>query len=74
MRRLFAYLTLVLTLVACTSPLEEEPSGRRGALDGQPVTVTFSVPDVRIGSASTKGLVDGDGLIADEPYLDPDML
>ncbi|MBQ1649256.1 MAG: hypothetical protein II047_12495 [Bacteroidales bacterium] len=74
MRRLLAYLTVLLAALACKSAWENDFSdGMDPRLEGKPVTVTFSVPDVRIAPA-TKSLEDGDGDITGAPYLDPDKL
>lgn len=74
MRRLLAYLTVLLAALACKSEWENDFSdGMDPRLEGKPVTVTFSVPDVRIAPA-TKSLEDGDGDITGAPYLDPDKL
>jgi len=74
MRRFFCYLTALLTLLACSSNLEEkENQGMDPSLEGKPVTISFSLPDVRILSPSTKSLAD-EGDIGGEPYLDPDKL
>jgi len=75
MRRLLSYLIALLALCACSSVLEqEEVREETPSLEDLPVTITFSVPDVRIASPETKSLEDGDGLITGEPYLDPDKL
>ena len=74
MRRLLAYLTVLLAALACKSEWENDFSdGMDPRLEGKPVTVTFSVPDVRIAPA-TKSLEDGDGDITGDSYLDPDKL
>lgn len=74
MKRLLAYLTVLLVALACTSEREENFSkGMDPSLEGKPVTITFSVPDVRIAPA-TKGLEDGSGDLAGAPYLDPNKL
>ena len=71
MRRLLSYLILLLSVWACARTLEVDTSGGFDAsLEGKPVTVTFSIPDIRI-TPSTKA-VQGD--IASDPYLDPDKL
>ena len=71
MRRLFAYFSALLVLCACTSTLEKEWSRMDASLEGKPVTITFSVPNVKLASP-TKTFEDGDGLITDDSYLDPD--
>ena len=71
MRRLFAYFSALLVLCACTSALEKEWSRMDASLEGKPVTITFSVPNVKLASP-TKTFEDGHGLITDDPYLDPD--
>ena len=64
----------MLASLGCTSEWENNHSeGMDPRLEGKPVTVTFSVPDVRI-APSTKSLEDGSGDIAGAPYLDPDKL
>ena len=74
MRRLLAYLITLFAIMACASHLENENSGGMDpSLEGKPVTFTFSVPDVRV-APSTKGVDGSDGLIAGDPYLDPDKL
>ena len=73
MKRLFCYLTAVLALAACSSEIGTDSRTMDASLEGKQVTVTFSVPDVRI-APSTKSFDTGDGLIAGEPYLDPDKV
>jgi len=74
MRRLLAYLIALFAFMACASRLENDFSGGMDpSLEGKPVTITFSVPDVRL-APSTKGVEDGDGGINGDPYLDPDKL
>lgn len=71
-------MTTLLALSACSSIPEKEGSSMDSSLEGCPVTITFSVPDVRIASPSTKSLEDPDDEIgsisSDVPYLDPDKL
>ena len=43
------------------------------SLEGAPVTITFSVPDIPVLPA-TKALEDGEGDITGTPYLDPDKM
>lgn len=75
MRRFLSYLTALFTLCACSSVLEQEGVREETtSLEDLPVTITFSVPDVRIVSPETKSLEDGDGLITEGRYLDPDKL
>lgn len=72
MRRFLGYIMLLLTVSACTSLQVEEPEvGMDPSLEGKAVTVSFSVPDVRL-APMTKSLEDGDGFITGTPYLDPD--
>ena len=72
MKRFLTYLMVFVTVLSCSTRLEMEgPLGMDPSLEGKPVTVTFSVPDVRL-SPMTKTLEDGDGLISGAPYLDPD--
>ena len=74
MRRVIAYLVALFAVMACVSNLESEISGSMDpSLEGKPVTFTFSVPDVRV-APTTKGVEGSDGLIAGDPYLDPDKL
>ena len=75
MKKLLVYLTVMLAALACTPELEKGFSDSMDpSLEGKPVTVTFSVPDVRI-APYTKSLEDGSGDISDTtPYLDPDKL
>lgn len=74
MRRLLAYLIALFAFMACASQLENDFSGGMDpSLEGKPVTITFSVPDVRL-APPTKGVEDGDGGINGNPYLDPDKL
>ena len=73
MKRLICYLIAVFTLAACTSEIGTDSRSMDASLEGKPVTVTFSVPGVRL-APSTKSIETGDGLIAGEPYLDPDKL
>ena len=73
MRRWIGHIILLLALVACSSRLEEDFTGMDSSLEGKPVTVTFSVPDVRI-APRTRGIDGDDGSINGEPYLDPDKL
>ena len=76
MRRFLAYLTAMLALLACKSTLEEEGNicGMDPSLEGMPVTITFSVPDVQL-ALPTKGIDNGsDGLLTGTEYLDPDKL
>lgn len=73
MKRFLAYLMMLLVSLACTPVFEEKINGLDPSLEGEPVTITFSVPDVRI-APTTKSLDSGDGNIAGTPYLDPDKL
>ena len=67
------YLMALLIVSACTFDLVKPAVTDEGATEGKPVTITFSVPGVRI-APSTKSLEDGDGAITGEPYLDPNKL
>ena len=72
MKRFLSYLLVLVAVLSCGPKLEMEgPLAMDPSLEGKPVTITFSVPDVRLG-LSTKSLEDGDGLISGDPYLDPD--
>ena len=64
MRRLLAYLIAMFAFMACASQLENDfPGGMDPSLEGKPVTITFSVPDVRLSSL-TKGVDGEDGGIS----------
>ena len=65
----------LLAFMSCTSSLEEKEAayGMDPALEGKPVTVTFSVPATRL-APMTKGIEGDEGLITASPYLDPDKL
>lgn len=71
MRKLTAYITALIMAVSCVAELEHGPWD--SSLEGAPVTITFSVPDIKVLPA-TKSLEDGDGDITDTPYLDPDKV
>lgn len=75
MRRLIAYLMAVIAILSCTSSFDEKEAvyGMDPALEGKPVTVTFSIPAVRLASM-TKGVEGAEGDITASPYLDPDKL
>lgn len=72
-KRLFAYITAVLLALSCITEREQGYLADELVPEGSPVTVLFSVPDVKV-AASTKTLAGGDGNITGEPYLDPDMV
>ena len=73
MRRLIAYLTALFLAVSCMAELEQGGSVTTESLEGAPVMITFTVPDIPLLPA-TKSLDTGDGDITDTPYLDPDKL
>ena len=73
MRRLIAYLAVGILALSCTTGLEQDGATVGTPLEGAPVTITFSVPDIPVLPA-TKTLSSGDGDIIDTPYLDPDMM
>lgn len=73
MRRLIAYLFAIILAVSCVSQLEQGTASAGASLEGAPVTITFSVPDIAVLPAS-KSLEDGDGDITDTPYLDPEKM
>ena len=73
MRRLIAYLTALLLAVSCVAELEQGGASVGTSLEGAPVTITFSVPDIPVLPA-TRTLATGDGDITGTPYLDPDMM
>ena len=76
MKKLIPYILALFAFMACTTEPQEERMGMDPSLEGKPVTVTFSLPDVRLASLSTKtGILDeGVGDITEEPYLDPERL
>lgn len=74
MKKLLAYLIVLMAALGCTPEwVGDFSDGMDPRLEGKPVTITFSVPDVRIAS-STKSLEDGSGDLPESPYLDPDKL
>lgn len=73
MRKLITYLTALIMTVSCMAELEQGGSAVDGSLEGAPVTITFSVPDIPVLPA-TKSLENGDGDITGTPYLDPDKI
>ena len=73
MRRLIAYLCAAVLALSCVSELEQGGAPVGTSLEGAPVTITFSVPDIPVLPA-TKTLATGDGDITGTPYLDPDMM
>jgi len=72
MRKLIPYIMALFAFMACTAEPQER-TGMDPSLEGKPVTVTFSLPDVRVASLSTKSILD-EGDITGEPYLDPERL
>lgn len=58
---------------SCSLELEQGSFTLDNSLEGSPVTITFSVPDIPVLPA-TKALEDGDGEITGTPYLDPDKI
>ena len=73
MRRLIAYLTALILAVSCVTELEQGGTFVDGSLEGAPVTITFSVPDIPVLPAS-KAMDGSIGDITSTPYLDPDMM
>lgn len=73
MRKLIAYLTAVILAVSCTAELEQAGTAMSTSLEGAPVTITFSVPDIPVLPA-TKSLEGSNGDITGTPYLDPDKM
>ena len=73
MRRLTAYLTALILAVSCVTEFEQGGTAAGDSLEGAPVTITFSVPDIPVLPA-TKTLETGDGNITDIPYLDPEKM
>ncbi len=73
MRKLIAYLSAILLAVSCSADFEQVSSSVGTSLEGAPVTITFTVPDIPV-LPTTKSLESGDGNITDTPYLDPDKM
>ncbi len=74
MKKLIPYILALITFMACTAEPQER-TGMDPSLEGKPVTITFSLPDVRVASLSTKSIQDQDeGNITGEAYLDPERL
>ncbi len=69
MRKLIAYLVSVILAVSCVAELEQGGTAVNGPLEGAPVTITFSVPDVTLAPATKEA-----GDITGEPFLDPDKM
>ena len=65
MRKLLAYLSAILLAASCTTELERGRTVVDASLEGAPVTITFSVPDVQVLPA-TRSLETGDGNITDD--------
>ena len=76
-KRFLQFLLAIIALAACTARAEQEEPCAPGldpALIGQPVTITFSVPNVLL-TPSVKGIEDsGVGLMTGAAYLDPEKL
>lgn len=72
MKKLIPYILALITFMACTAEPQER-TGMDPSLEGKPVTITFSLPDVPILSPSTKSL-DDKGDISGKAYLDPEKL
>ena len=70
-----SYLTALCLVLSCTQNLlpEKERPLMDPSLEGKPVTVTFSIPASGLGQP-TKSILDSEGLIESEPYLDPERL
>ena len=66
MRRWTYILFLLFSALACTHPVEEDQAWDDSALEGKQVLVTFTVPDVRMTSA-TKAL--GENTDLQDMYL-----
>lgn len=73
MKRVFFYLLTLFFVSACTFDFVKPAFRDDEVYEGKPVTITFSVPGIRI-APSTKSLDGGDGDIGGVPYLDPDKL
>ena len=75
MKRLLSYILALIAVCACAPVIDEEITPMDASLEGCPVTITFSVPDVRVSSSTyTKGVDGADGSITADPYLDMDKL
>ena len=75
MRKWIVYLLTALFLaVSCVSEFEQEGSAVDDSLEGAPVTITFSVPDISVLPATKSSLEEGDGNITDTPFLDPEKM
>ena len=72
-KRLITYLWAIIMAASCSLELEQGSFTLDNSLEGSPVTITFSVPDIPVLPA-TKALEDGDGEITGTPYLDPDKI
>ena len=73
MKRWFCFLLAVFTLSACVFEIDKGRPSLDESLEGKPVTITFSVPNVVV--PSTKSFLEGpDGDINKDAYLDPDRL
>ena len=64
---------MLCALWACSRVDEQPAGGMDPSLEGKPVEITFSLPDVLL-APSAKSLSTGDGQINGDPYLDPDKL
>ena len=75
MKHLLPYILALFALMACTMEPQER-IGMDPSLEGKPVTVTFSLPDVRMASLSTKtgSILDKVGDITEDPFLDPERV
>ena len=75
MKKLIPYFLALFALMACTAEPQER-TGMDPSLEGKPVTVTFSLPNVQLATLSTKSSIldEGVGDITKEPFLDPDRL
>ena len=70
MRKLIAYVTALILAVSCVAELEQGGMAVSSSLEGAPVTITFSVPDIPVLPATKS-----QGDITDKtPYLDPEKL
>ena len=69
MRKLLAYISALILAVSCVTELEQDGLAVNDSLEGAPVTITFSVPDVTLAPATKEA-----GDITGEPFLDPDKM
>lgn len=69
MRKLLAYISALILAVSCVTELEQDGLAVNDSLEGAPVTITFSVPNVTLAPVTKEA-----GDITGEPFLDPDKM